>query len=301
MTTITEALQKLSKNVPNLYIQRLTKNGNELSVYASDKYGNDFDMPPICIDINTGKELHMGFNFDASGINCEIPTEYTTYRSRVYDRIVSNIGDGVLDSLGEWGISIPINLIYHEPIADMTLSQIYAVCNYMVHVVALLYSDDERSSFIKLLQNERISSFLRLSNGDKLKLARNFYYIPDYVTDLQSLTYVLGGMARGMREAAEAGEISTNAAYENLKSNIQVLAMACREKLAVDVDEMCDVAAVGAYIDTLEIRMQEVIAASDEFAPWQDSGYSGDDIFGTTDIFGPPASFGEPEPFGTGW
>lgn len=74
-----------------------------------------------------------------------------------------------MNELGPYGISYAINAVFSEYISDISISQLYDICNYMIFLIAFSCTMEEKSSFMLLMANDAITSFLRMPNSEKLK------------------------------------------------------------------------------------------------------------------------------------
>ena len=160
---------QLREQGDDLRIQGIVKTEKMYLVTLSDKYGNNMDMSPLGFDIESGKEVYVEYDFDSSGINCIVPEAYRTYRDIVYSQLCENTPDHIVNELGPYGISYAINVVFLEYISDISISQLYDICNYMIFLIAFSCTMEEKSSFMLLMANDAIKSFLRMPNSEKLK------------------------------------------------------------------------------------------------------------------------------------
>lgn len=263
---VEEICDKLGQSIDNLFIQRITKNEEMFLISLSDKYGNDMDMLPLGFDSETGNEVVVDYDYDYSGVDYTIPDKYKTYRNIIYDRLMEETPESIIDELGQYGISYPINALYTEYISDLSISELYAVCNYMVYTIAMFCNDEEKAKFISLLNNDMISSFIRMPNSEKLLVAKDYYYIPKYINNVLTLSNKLLVLAMNKK----AGKEINTACCMSLKEKILSLITDAKEKLLKETDCICNIKALkgllGGIKSNIEIEFMYCLGLSDEIS-----------------------------------
>ncbi len=239
--------KELSKQIKDLHIQRITQNDESILIYLSDLYGNNLDMLPLCFDKN-GNEMNIDIDYDPSGVDLDIPEKYDTFRNRVYDRLVEVTSPEIINNLGPYGISFPLNALYTEYIDDLELSQLFAICNYLVNMISLTCSEQEKSKFVELLKNEVIDNFIKSSNVEKLDIVTNYYFVPNYIQNVIMLSQEILDMAMNK----SYGKHIDLEQYHRIKSQIKDEIIEARKLLSCETDEMCNVGFLGKSIDELE-------------------------------------------------
>lgn len=239
--------KRLEEEIKELYIQRITRNEGSVLIYLSDKYGNDMDMLPLCFDVLSGEEVSIDIDFDASGENVQIPKQYVTYRSRVYDRLMVYTPSFILQELGPYGINFPINSLFTQYIDGVELSQLFAICNYLTNSISLVCNDEEKKSFAKLLENEAICSFIILPNDEKLYIANEYYYQPEYIKEVISASNEL------LNEAIKRvnSGVVDGVAIQKIKDNVLDKLSLAQRKLLDEKDEMCNMAVLKNGLESL--------------------------------------------------
>lgn len=239
---------QLNKKIDMLYIQRIIKNEKMYLIFLSDKYGNDMDMLPLGFDSENGLEVPIDYDYDASGVNCSIPEQYNTYRNIVYDRLVESVPNAIVDDLGPYGISYAVNAIYTEYISEISISQLYAICNYMIHTIALICNEEEKTNFMSLLNNDIVSSFIRMDSSEKIAVIDGYYYVPDYLKMVFELSNELLSLAIEKKSGKAIDSEYCSELIENTKNSIND----AFEKIKMEKDPMCDIDKIKALLDEVK-------------------------------------------------
>lgn len=238
---------QLSEQVDDLHIQRIVKAEKMYLISLSDKYGNNMDMPPLGFDIESGKEVYVDNDFDSSGINCIIPEAYSTYRNIVYFQLCENTPDSIVNELGPYGIDYVINAVFSEYISDITISQLYAVCNYMIFSIAFSCTTEEKSKFMLLMNNDTITSFIRMNNSEKLKYVGEYYYMPDYIEKVDELSNELLLLAKDKKAGKTISREDSGIMIENIRKSINE----AYEKLDEEKNPICDIHILKNHLSTI--------------------------------------------------
>lgn len=180
---INKICTKLSKSIGDLYIQSIIKTEEIYLITLSDKYGNDMDTLPLGFSCVDGHEVAVDFDCNTSGADWAIPDKYTTYRNVVCERLVQNMPDDVVEALGPHGIHYVVNALYTEYVADISIDELYAICSYLIYVIAATCSKEEKENIGCLLTNDAVRSFLEMNNSEKLNTVNNFYYAIFYLKE----------------------------------------------------------------------------------------------------------------------
>ncbi|NMB95639.1 MAG: hypothetical protein GYA02_03375 [Clostridiaceae bacterium] len=223
---------QLSESIDDLYIQKIIKTDKMYLVSLSDKYGNDMDMLPLGFDCVNGMEVHVDYDFDSSGIYCDIPEQYDTYRNIVFRRLSEYVSEDVINDLGPYGIVYAINAIYTEYVSNVSISQLFAICNYLIHTIALVCDNNEKTKFMLLLSNDTIGGFIRMAKEDKLLLVDEYYFIPEYLQETISLSDELLYLAKEKYKGNIIDENQCHLLIEKIKRSIDD----SREKLSIEND-----------------------------------------------------------------
>lgn len=238
---------QLSEQVDDLHIQRIVKTEKMYLISLSDKYGNDMDMSPLGFDIESGKEVYVDYDFDSSGVNCIIPEAYSTYRNIVHFQLCENTPDSIVNELGPYGVDYAINTVFSEYISDISISQLYAVCNYMIHLIAFSCTMEEKSKFMLLMNNDIITSFIRMNNSEKLKYIDDYYYMPDYIEKVDELSNELLLLAK----AKKAGETILREDSGAIIEKIRMAVNEAYEKLDREKNPICDIQILRNHLDVI--------------------------------------------------
>lgn len=215
-----------------IYISQLYGDDKHLSIMPSDKYGNDIDNAPYVVDINNGKSIYMKDGL-TNFIRIEIPEKYKTYRTRVKEKLNETIDEFRIDDLGPWGLDIVVNTIYVDYI-KLELSDIYALCNYLITLITFSCAEEEKASASKLWENKEIREFMQSNEKDKLKASESFYLKPSYIEELFSESIKLLDVATKKDKSGELDKLK----YYNIKKNLRKMIRSdLKEKLEKETDE----------------------------------------------------------------
>lgn len=299
---VEQICKKIAEN-RDLYIQKITGDCERVYIYVSDKYGNDMDSMPLAYSIEDGKESFLEDEFEAYyGIPCDVPDEYRTYKSLVQSKLEDTVPSNIMDALGNYGLNFPINAIYIRGVSDVTLSQLYAFCNYLINIIAFSCNSDEKSDFGLLLQNTHISDFIRLSNEEKLELVTDYFYIPTYMHTLQEHSMKLFELV----EQKKHGNDINMEAYRYIKGDLLGRLRLCKDRVSCDGDLFCDTDILSKKLHDLENNIEQEFSyceglnseVSDRVKQSEESGFKKHSIseFGVTPYHGfARRKFGEPK------
>lgn len=240
---------QLSEQANDLRIQRIVKTEEMYLVWLSDKYGNDMDMLPLGFDIESGKEVYVDYDFDSSGVNCTIPEAYRTYRNIVCSQLDANTPDSIVNELGPYGIDYAINAVFSEYayVSDISISQLYAVCNYMIHSIVFSCTAEEKSSFRLLMKNDMITSFIEMNTFEKLKYVDSYYYTPDYVEKVNDLSNELLLLAKDKKAGKTISREDSDALIENIRKAVNE----AYAKLDGEPNPICDIHILKNRLNTI--------------------------------------------------
>lgn len=238
---------QLSEEANELYIQRIIKTEKMYLISLSDRYGNDMDILPLGFDIVSGKEVYVEYDFDSSGVNCRVPEAYSTYRNIVYFELCKNTPDSIVIELGPHGINYAINVLFTEYISNISISQLYAVCNYMVHLIAFLCNEEEKSKAMFLMKNDIIISFIKMDIPEKLKYVENYYYIPDYIKKVDELSNQLLLLAKEKEAGKTISKKDSCVIIENIKSAVDE----AYERLDQENNPICDMQILRNHLELI--------------------------------------------------
>ena len=180
----------------NYYINSILETDKAYCIYLTDKYGNDIDELPICINKSTYTrcEDEDAFDVELNGIECEIPLEYSSYRSKVKKILTEKYKtDDILKS--EERISVVIDSIFYDGSHEFSLSELYSVSNYLLELVEIYCDEEEKNNMLILIKNEVIRDFFDLSDEEKIDRSKNHYYKTDSVEKLCTMSNEILGMA----------------------------------------------------------------------------------------------------------
>lgn len=238
---------QLKEQVDDLHIQRIVKTEKMYLISLSDKYGNNMDISPLGFDIESGKEVYVDYDFNSSGINCIIPEEYSTYRNIVYFQLCENTPDYIVNELGPYGIDYAINAVFSEYISDISISQLYAVCNYVIFLIAFSCTMEEKSKFMLLMNNDAITSFLRMNTSEKLEYVGEHYYVPDYIKKVDVLSNELLLLAKDKKTGKTISREDSDIMIENIRKAIDE----AYEKLDTEKNPICDICFLKNHLSTI--------------------------------------------------
>ena len=193
---LNDFLFKLLGSGGNYYINSILETDKAYCIYLTDKYGNDIDELPICINKSTYTrcEDEDAFNVEINGIECEIPEEYSSYRNKVKKILIEKYKmEDILDN--EEQIGVVIDAIFFEGYHEYSLSELYSISHYLIELVEIYCNKEEKSNLLLLIENEAISSFFCLSDEEKLNCSKNYYYKPKSVEKLCAISNEILGMA----------------------------------------------------------------------------------------------------------
>lgn len=244
---IEQICEKLNKEVDKLFIQRITKNNKCIYVYLSDQYGNNAAMPPLGFDLKSGEEIFVDYNYDYLGMDCEIPDQYNTYRNMVYDKLEKTVPSELADELEPYGVVYPINAIFTEYICDVEVSQLYAICNYLLNAIVVFCNNEEKEKFSQLMNNELIRSYIRLPIEEKLKIVDDCYFMPEYIEKIFTISDELLEMAVNKQAGGSIDPESYREIKEKLKSAIEN----GKEELPRETDPFCNMEIIGGKLERL--------------------------------------------------
>ncbi len=167
---LNDILFKLLGTGGNYYINSILETDKAYCIYLTDKYGNDIDELPICINKSTYTRCEDADAFDVeiNGIECEIPEEYSSYRNKVKQILT--------EKYKEEQINVVVDSIFWEGYREYSLSELYYISNYLLELAEVYCSVEEKSNLLMLIENEAISSFFDLSDEEKLNCSKNHYY-----------------------------------------------------------------------------------------------------------------------------
>lgn len=180
----------------NYYINSILETDKAYCIYLTDKYGNDIDELPICINKSTYTrcEYEDAFNVEINGTECEIPEEYLSYRNKVKKILIEKYkAEDILDN--EEQICVVIDSIFFKGYHEYSLSELYSISHYLIELVGIYCNIEEKSNLLILIENEVISSFFGLSDEEKLNCSKNHYYKPKSVEKLCAISNEILGMA----------------------------------------------------------------------------------------------------------
>lgn len=135
-------------------------------IYLSDRYGNFIDELPLCINKSSGLACDEDVSVDVElkGVECEVPLKYASYSYKA-KRLLSE----------KWRDSARVSAVVDALFWDgcqLDEDDLYAVANYMMGLVDRYCSDEEKSSVLLMVDNERVKEFLGLDNDEKVVVAK---------------------------------------------------------------------------------------------------------------------------------
>lgn len=195
MVQIEQILKKLEEDNTSVYIDRIIEGKNFYFIYLTDQFGNTFDSTPLCYDKQSGVEVDLGIDFDASGVLLSIPERFRTYKSIIFDRLSNELGTGDLEDFTTWQLQVVINAFFLEYAWDVELEQLYALCNCFVNLVALSCEKEERENVFKLWENPLVNNYFKVPQEEQLKIANEYKYIPEFMRTFIDIADDIFGMA----------------------------------------------------------------------------------------------------------
>lgn len=243
--------EKLTLEVENLYIDRITENDASYYFYLSDQYGNVFDMLPICLDKETGDEIFVSLDYDPSGTVCAVPEKYRTYKSLIIDKLSKLLTEDEVHDIEPHQISIAVNALFLEGYLKAELSSLFAICNCLVSLVLSICDEDEQNSFFKLVNNPVVDEFLSCSFEEKLQWSKDYCFVPEFMGRFLTLT---DKMLRIALDYDKTGELQRDV-YGETRDNIRIAAEDCKKGIAETDDPFCEKTALEQKLDWV---MQQV-------------------------------------------
>lgn len=256
MDIIDQICSRLAKNMSQLYITRIIKSKECCYVYISDKYGNDPDVPPLGFNVETGDEVGVTFDFDPSGTDCEVPEKYKTFRTKVIEKLYEDLPDDRYNSLGPYGLYLPVNALYTESVRDVDLCDVYAICNYFVNLFADVCDDAEKKSYFTMIENPIISEFIQAPPAEKMKRAEEYYIMLDCISEYEEKSREILNMAMDFSEKREVNKEELN----KKKSILAELQQKCLERISETDDPFCSQEMMTAKVERIAKAIEQEIA-----------------------------------------
>jgi hypothetical protein len=158
-----------------LYIDRIFKCSGKYYIFTSDKFGNNTSLAVSCFDEVTGKELNYT-NKIATGVFCDVPTRYRSYRARLIDELYQDSEIQELGLISKWEMFIPLNTLYLvEEFKEISYNDLYTIAKFFIKLVHKYCTADQRKRYQALMEVPRISFFLDLTLDDKILRASYDY------------------------------------------------------------------------------------------------------------------------------
>lgn len=246
---INDFLFKLLGTGGNYFINSILETDKAFCIYFTDRFGNDIDELPLSVNKSTYTrcEGEDAFDVELNGIECEIPLEYSSYRSKVKKILIEKYkADDILKN--EEQISVVIDSIFYDGYHEFSLSELYSVSNYLLELVEIYCNEEEKNNMLMLTKNEAIRDFFDLSDEEKIDRSKNHYYKTDSVEKLCTISNEILGMAVSKYN----GVYVDNDLVDNTYEKILMLIVESRNEISKEKNNVIDKEKLSKEIDYLE-------------------------------------------------
>lgn len=179
--------EKITTQIGDVYISKIYENEKNYCFYFSDKYGNNLDILPLCVDKLTGKETE-DYNIELDGNECDIPEKYKTYKEVIIEKICQNFGKDNGEKLTSEQVRNIIDILFYNGYYNLEPSKLFAICNCFIHLVIILCSEEEKNNSSVIVYNQDILEFINSTIEEKIAFSEEYYYMPDNLKKLFSLS-----------------------------------------------------------------------------------------------------------------
>lgn len=211
-------LVKLFGEGESYYISSILENDKAYCIYLTDIYGNDIDELPICVYKSTYTRCDDkdALDVELSDTKCEIPEECLSNRGKVKKLIIEEYKKkGVPE---EDLIGVVLSEIFNNRHIEYSLSELYQITRYLLEMVMIYCSEEERKDFLSMNENEAVKAFFSLSDEEKLNRSKIYYYKPKSVEKLLKISDEILGMAINKYKGVSTNEELIENAYKEFRT-----------------------------------------------------------------------------------